>query len=357
MTKKRSATCVYCGASPSTAKFNREHVVPEAFGMFEDNFVLHGVVCRKCNSYFSGELEIPLARQTYEGLSRYESGIALPDEKKRIGHSRRLRAVLEGTDFDGAAIEWCRDPDTSKLAARPARQIGIAQVEHGPVSWFVPSELPSRDAIHSLGFTLPVTLWFLGCHPEEVRGLLIERGWPASYIPVTAEEVGLGPYAIPGATLPLRVSGTIDDVVLRAIAKIAFNYLIYHFEGVARMDQLAGIRHYIRYGDNPFRRSFVSVSKGSSFGNVPPEVRLEAHMVAIDWDWRRKRLVGNVSLFDWAKYSLAFGDGFAIPMAHVRSAHIFNPHARAIAPLTRRRQPTIDLSKHIRRTAADDDSD
>ena len=63
-------TCIYCRATGVV--FDRDHVIPEAFGMFENNFVLT-CVCKSCNKFFGDELELVLgrtaARQSYDCIT------------------------------------------------------------------------------------------------------------------------------------------------------------------------------------------------------------------------------------------------------------------------------------------------
>jgi len=48
--------CIYCGsAEPPREK--REHVLPQSYGLFEDNWVLD-CVCDSCNQYFGDKLEL-----------------------------------------------------------------------------------------------------------------------------------------------------------------------------------------------------------------------------------------------------------------------------------------------------------
>ena len=62
--------CIYCLCYEPDAAFNKkEHVMPQAFGKFEQNFTLQ-VVCDQCNQLFGNELEIYLARGTLEGIRR-----------------------------------------------------------------------------------------------------------------------------------------------------------------------------------------------------------------------------------------------------------------------------------------------
>ena len=70
------ATCHYCEQTKPLSEFNRGHVMPQAFGKYEENLVLHGVECEECNDYFGRTVELALARDSKEGLDRFEHGIA-----------------------------------------------------------------------------------------------------------------------------------------------------------------------------------------------------------------------------------------------------------------------------------------
>src|SRR4051812_37658358 len=71
----RTAKCLYCDETKPLAAFNREHVLPEAFGKYEDNLVLHHRVCADCNTHLGRELDLPLARDSKEGLDRFEHNL------------------------------------------------------------------------------------------------------------------------------------------------------------------------------------------------------------------------------------------------------------------------------------------
>ena len=71
--------CLDCHEVKEADAFNREHVIPEAFGRFEENMVLKLVVCETCNTYFANHLELRLARDSIEGLDRYEHGDGIPE--------------------------------------------------------------------------------------------------------------------------------------------------------------------------------------------------------------------------------------------------------------------------------------
>lgn len=49
--------CIYCLNDRPPSAFNVEHVVPCAFGTFEQNLTLD-CVCQDCNSYFGRTIEL-----------------------------------------------------------------------------------------------------------------------------------------------------------------------------------------------------------------------------------------------------------------------------------------------------------
>lgn len=66
--------CIYCKISQRTEMFNqREHVLPQSFGKFENNLILNRKkedfkqVCNDCNSEFS-KLETCLGKDSFEGV-------------------------------------------------------------------------------------------------------------------------------------------------------------------------------------------------------------------------------------------------------------------------------------------------
>lgn len=73
------STCIYCLRELPKSKFNREHVIPEAFGKFKDNFVLHNTVCEDCNQHFGDNLDLILGRGSFEALQRIEEEIKSPE--------------------------------------------------------------------------------------------------------------------------------------------------------------------------------------------------------------------------------------------------------------------------------------
>jgi hypothetical protein len=71
--------CIYCLQKKPDGEFNAEHVVPQSFGRFEDNLVLD-CVCKECNDYFGGTLDLKLGRRAALGAARPTNGQPLDED-------------------------------------------------------------------------------------------------------------------------------------------------------------------------------------------------------------------------------------------------------------------------------------
>jgi hypothetical protein len=309
--------------------FNREHVLPQSFGTFPDNPVLRDLVCNACNNYFSRDLELRLGRDSAEGLERFRNGLASPKKRASIGPHIDVR--YRGGRLDGAILEWQMGADGRMLQVHPVPQIGVSASPDGPFEWHRVGELPSGDALRERGFKIESTYFLSGGLSKEevvrhVQGLghkLVEQ--PA--------ECDAGVDA--DGMVPLMISGTIDPIIMRAVAKIAFNYFAFHYPSIASMDQFNSIRRYIRYGEHPPANP-VSLFQASILGGVPEDRQLLAHVVTVAWDGSTERVVAQISLFSWVQYRVVLtADAFAIAPLCIDSGHLFDPLNRQVRPLSR----------------------
>ena len=68
--------CIYCLEDKSVSSFQHtDHVIPQAFGRFQNNLTLNELVCDDCNQYFGDSIELSLGRDSLEGIARYNHGI------------------------------------------------------------------------------------------------------------------------------------------------------------------------------------------------------------------------------------------------------------------------------------------
>jgi hypothetical protein len=118
--------CIYCLEEKPDDKFNREHVIPEGFGRFENNLVLT-CVCRGCNDFFSKELDLKLGRDAVEGIDRFRFGVKKPEEYKSLGkRSTSYHEVMEGP-LKGLRCYGTPNADGGFDMTGYEPQIGLAQ--------------------------------------------------------------------------------------------------------------------------------------------------------------------------------------------------------------------------------------
>lgn len=129
--------CLFCGCDSTNSK-SVEHIIPESLGNTE--LVLpRGVVCDKCNNYFSREIENKvLSIQSFRDLCFYE---AIPNKK---GHLKETEFMLCGEEckvdwgiaggkpalFLGVSPETIKKLFESKPELMISRGINLNDVEH-----------------------------------------------------------------------------------------------------------------------------------------------------------------------------------------------------------------------------------
>jgi hypothetical protein len=320
-------TCLYCQECKDCSGFNREHVIPQAFGTFEQNLVLVNTVCADCNTHFGKHLDLKLSRDSIEGLERYEHGIKRPSSKTAFGQDALLKArINDGGFYQGAEVWWGPSQDGTKLVLYPFPQIGVSDGV-GHQEWFPADQIPTKSQLHDFGFVpgAALTIKPLGVESSAVEGELCKKG----YAPSPVEHVQ-GPPEEPDTEI--YISGIINHTLNRAIAKIAFNYFAYHFHSIAMMEQFDEIRRYVRYEQSPSSR-LVSLSSKDFLAGLPEDKVPVAHGVAVSW--KAGQVIGQVTLFFRFHYRILVANGgFLIAPTDINKGHLFNPISKQILELT-----------------------
>lgn len=344
-TDERVAQCLYCLERKHLSAFNREHVIPQSFGTFHNNFVLREVVCEACNSHFSGNIDVGLARDSFEAWARFEVAGQRASGRHRMGR-RNIGVTLRDTEFDGAILELGPAADgTGELAVTPVPQIGLRGTIGGAYKWYRLQDCPTRAeaAALKIGNNIDLRLW--GCTFEEAKSLLRERGWDGSF---TEERGPEGVLAAADESVPISLTGAVTRLVKRAMGKIAMNYLAYHFEAIARMPNTGAVRRFIRFDEGP--DALVTIDSQQMLSNVPKGSIVNGHAVGVSWEKDKSSIIGRVSLFGWLHYVVTLADGFLLPHTSIHKGHFFNLETRSIQPMTRRPQPMIGSNKEDQET-------
>jgi len=316
--------CIYC--LRSEGPYTTEHVIPEAFGLYgPGTMVLNGAVCHRCNQDFGRTLDLVLARDSYEGLLRAD---VFPRADRPRDRFRSRRTVMRFPDeprfeqFRGLRLEV----DWSVRRPRMLDQV-VVRDDAGARHTFTLEEI--RGADPSLFRNRPPdAVQIFALSPEAATALQREaEALGARFKPLAEMEL---PTELKKPSVMLEVEGTIDSRVLRAICKIAFNYLA-RTEGTALVlgPSFDEARAFVR-GDGPGPLVRVSLDP-ILVGETRRWRKHEMHLVLVERDQREIR--AQVSLFNSFAYHvrLSRDTGVWYPL---RRGHAFDPIEGKIHKLT-----------------------
>lgn len=309
--------CIYCLENKPETAFNREHIIPQAFGRFEHNLVLE-CVCEECNTYFANRLDLKLARDSFEGFERFRRGVKKPKDYKSLGRltTRRIEITEEGP-MKGALCEMVRLDGTLGLKLLP--QLGFAISKEGPFEYFQLENVPSNQEMRLRGHPKGTRFWlkFWECSEQLCLEILRSKGYE--------EGDPAGEVDPPDDRLHCEAAYAITHQQLRAIAKIAFNYLAANGrEGIAKMPEFNTIRRYIRDNEIP-SAPLVTPVESLSVQDISSETMALGHYVSVQKVGQR--VLAQVSLLTTVRYLVVLSEGpFFVPW-QIASCHFFNLNA------------------------------
>jgi hypothetical protein len=329
--------CIYCKEAKPYKEFNKEHVIPKAFGHFNRNLTLIQTVCKGCNSYFSQEIELFLARDSLDGIMRYKFGLSKFSEEKKI-KCRRLKIELaDHGDWQGTLLEFSPsvDADDSRPDVILLPQVGFYKRNSEEKVCFALDELSSLNGLEKMGLDTSRILLIANDEAgmNKAKNKASKLGFNIN------KAIGISKHQKPkkGEIVKLFMRSTIDNSILRAIAKITFNYLAYTMGDEFVLESwFDEIREYIRYGTIRGTKP-VRVEAGPILynGNGTSQ-RTEGHLITLDWgDQYDLKIIARVSLFNRLVYHIILCRHYRGLHQEIRGAHFFDLKNRTVRELKR----------------------
>jgi hypothetical protein len=322
--------CIYCLEDKSDECYGKaEHVMSQTFGKFEDNLTLHGVVCDDCNQYFGDTLELILGRDTNEGLARVQHGVKKPKEFKSFRKGRVVLKIAEGP-YKGchAYLEYSETAGQVQIFRFP--QVGFLSLPSNTYEFFLLDEIPSLEDLQKKGFdnSTPRSIFGVEVDAETLIPLLAAKG-------ISFRSDGDFDPGPPPADILVEKSFTIDDIVRRAITKIAFNYLAkMHGAQFALHPAFDGIRRFVRYGERPSFFLFDGVDQAILEGEPIEGPRLLGNLVTLNVAIDGASLFAQVSLLNMLTYRVLLAPEFEGERpTDFRRGHYFDVSAHRIHQL------------------------
>lgn len=303
--------------------------MPQSFGRFRDNFTLNKVVCDDCNQYFGDQLEIDLARDTFEGLQRFNFDVKNPAEYKNFGQGSRIVIRVVDPPFKGVFAYREYSPKNDRIELRPIAQVGFKRKDSLDYEYFLINNIPDRKNLEKNNFDLE--------HSEAIRVFGIEENLLKQELKKRNITFKTGGEIIPPDSsddLLCEIEGEIDKTIYRAVAKIGFNYLArWQGEEFINHQSFDLSRRFIRYGETaPY--PLVSVTENPILADESKEgQRRVGHLVTVNWAADNLSIVSQVSLFNWATYCVSLAREFSGEHKEIRIGHFFNTNSHEISTL------------------------
>lgn len=324
------STCIYC--KQQNKPFDREHVIPEAFGTFDQNFVLHNCVCMECNSYFGRELDLILSRDSGEALLRLRHEIKPVSEARDLRNTRvKLKVNVPGPWY-GTQIILRSDSTGMKLDTEQLPQVGFRKLTAGSAdfTWYAEEELtePSRFERYREGTEIRI----VGPSEKAMQRLtkrLEQLGIPFKYKGIIEQ-----PFTENGKVETVALD-QIDQIILRAVGKIGFNYVA-HTQGVdfSLRDDFDDFRSCVRYGQEPqWKPAIVPTTNTVLYDDNFRWRQTFGHLITFGWNRDDRGLVVQISLFNSVTYRALLCRYFSRLWLPLSSGHHFDIESRTISRL------------------------
>lgn len=330
------STCIYCGRQGQ--EFDREHVIPEAFGTFEPaSFVLYDAVCKECNNCFGRTLDFAISRDSMEALLRFRYGTKPASEAGDLPYRKIELKIGQPGPWLGATVVL--EPDRTGKAVEPVPVPQAAFRWKGTQGWNFLVE-PELDAVSLAPYIKPVpgTLEIRVMGPSQRDHERVIQRLKAAGISFRQESSMANPITNDGKVL-VEIEAAVDQTIFRAIAKIAFNYVAHqHGSGFVLRSDFDGIRKYIRYGTAPGWAERMPVvlpsRKPILFDDLPQLRQTNGHLITFDWNTGQTGFIAQVSLFNTVTYRVAICPVYSgIWSSGFTRGHHFDIEARTIVPL------------------------
>jgi len=326
---------MYCLKEKAPIDFNIDHVIPESFGAFENNFTLTETVCKECNQYFGDKLELFLGRDTFEGMLRFMHGVKAPKEFKFLNSRRILFRLSEDGPWKGAILRLGFSEEKNKIVVDAVKQVAFRKKDSGEWEFFEVGDIQSKDDLENKGFIVKgertLKMLFLSSKDkEEIELHLQKKGFK-----ISTEKTEDLPFDFSEKIVKVQIMGTIDRTIFRGIGKIAFNYLAYHHgKDFALNENFNEMRDFVRYGtDRGFRSVIPQKSPILHYEKRFGMQETEGHIITLDWNAPKTAIISRITLFNEIVYQAILCRDFRGLYREISTGHHFDIESKKITRL------------------------
>jgi len=317
--KELQIKCVYCLYRKKSSEFNKEHVIPESFGRFKQSMTLIEIVCSDCNSYFSKNLENDLGRDSVYGvMHRCRAGvtdIAEFIQKKKhkkilsdayIKHKEHGFLLVDLADFVQSTHPVFYVNITSQIIVMNSTK-GVRvnfRIDHKLSGSFIKS-IGLCPKVGYIDIFFPYQTAIAEYH-KAIKILQSEN------ISMGINKNNLAQVFLGKEPQDLHFRSIVDQKILRAISKVAFNYFIKQYgANVALSVGFDDIRNYIRHGTYVGYQMVKPIHRNIYYRDQLTGNSGVGHIIVIQQD-KMRNIVALISLFNSHIYEISLCKNYPI---------------------------------------------
>jgi hypothetical protein len=267
-----------------------------------------------------------------EALLRLKYGVKPATEAREFVSKRVVLSVNASGPWFGAKFSLKPDATGKDIEPELLSQVCFQKELEQTGTWFTEDQLDDPSIVAPYIDDKRVTIRVVGPTCDSmlrVKKKIIDSG-------IDFNEKG--PIAQPttkDGTFEALVVYQPDEIILRCISKIAFNYAAYT-KGVPFMlrSDFDEIRKFIRYGKTPKIKPVAVDTKPVLFDDSTNLRQTNGHLVALDWNFANKGLLVQVSLFNSLKHIVLLCPDYSGVWYDLREGHHFDIENGEISKLT-----------------------
>jgi len=330
-------TCIYCKVDKKPDLFNKEHVLHDSFGSFNNTLTLINKVCASCNSLCGDTIDRLLARDTIEGFKRTQYGLKKNEDFKTEGKSSKIKIrVCEGL-LKGLAAYLFLDQKQKKILLKPLPQIGLRK-GCGTYDFFAFENIPSFELTSYNKYPCSERMILIppGVDIDDAIEALKSKGYNYSYT---------GESELDLENILCEVTRVIDIELQRVMAKIAFNFFAYfNDENVILSHNFDKVRNFVLHGQ-PLIKIKVDNESILDDEKTANSLRL-GHIITLEKDHSNSIII-QISLFNTFRYTVELsGNNNSNYAVNVGFGRFFDVHNMTINEI--RKTPLLIPSINLR---------
>ena len=274
-------------------------------------------VCGDCNHLFGKDLELHFARETGEGIVRFDYGLS----DKRAGYLGRRLSVRVKAPGPICGAKVLLGPNAQANGKEIIYQPLVAFADENSEEWiWYQSEELTPEIIRALKPRSRVQYFYTSpAELEQLRARLRELGFPATRH-IRKDTIP------PQPKMNARVTYLFDIIIQRCVAKIAFNYLAYVLKEDTRLllrEDFDAVRDFVRHGTLAEHTIVAALGNPRLTQESRKDSLIDGHKLEVGRS-KDESILCNLSMFDVMTYQVALCRNSQGPWFARSSVHSFD---------------------------------